>query len=244
MDDKHDMPGDEPTLPPIIVPVKSGPLTRLRNWLLTGIVVTAPIAITIYLAWVFVSWVDDTITPLIPYRYNPESYLPFSVPGLGLVVVIVFLTFVGFLAANLFGRTVLALGERLVNQMPIIRTVYGALKQILETVLKSSSRSFKDVVLVQYPRPGMWALAFVTADTEGEVRRRMPEQMINIFIPTTPNPTSGFLLFVARRECIFLDMSVEEAAKLIISAGVITPPDPADQAANDTEPLAAGGKGR
>ena len=231
-------------MPPIIVPVKSGFLTRLRNWFLTGIVVTAPIAITIYLAWMFITWVDDTITPLIPYKYNPESYLPFSVPGLGLVVVVIFLTFVGFITANLFGRTVIALGERLVNQMPIVRTVYSALKQILETVLKSSSRSFKDVVLVQYPRPGIWALAFVTADTEGEIARRMPDEMISIFIATTPNPTSGFLLFVPRRECIFLDMSVEEAAKLIISAGVISPPDRADQPANDAEPMAAGAKGR
>ncbi|MEQ9642825.1 MAG: DUF502 domain-containing protein [Alphaproteobacteria bacterium] len=234
----------EPKLPPIIVPVKSGPVTRLRNWFLTGIVVTAPIAITIYLAWVFVAWVDDTITPLIPHKYNPETYLPFSVPGLGLVVVVIFLTFIGFITANLFGRTILAFGERLVNQMPIVRTVYSALKQILETVLKSSSRSFKDVVLVQYPREGIWALAFVTANTEGELTRRLPDELVSIFIPTTPNPTSGFLLFVPRKDCIFLDMSVEEAAKLIISAGVITPPDPAAAAANDTGPIAAGGKGR
>ena len=183
MSDSGETNSDEPKLPPIIVPVKSGPLTRLRNWFLTGIVVTAPIAITIYLAWVFVAWVDDTITPLIPQKYNPETYLPFSVPGLGLLVVVVFLTFVGFITANLFGRTIIALGERLVNQMPIIRTVYGALKQILETVLKSSSRSFKEVVLVEYPRKGIWALAFVTADTEGELTRRVPDELVRTIKP-------------------------------------------------------------
>lgn len=200
-------------------------LTRLRNYFLTGIIVTAPISLTIYLTWELIDWIDHKVTPLLPAKYNPETYLPFSLPGLGLVIMVVCLTFIGFLTANIFGRTLIRLGERLVNRMPVVRTVYNALKQILETVLQSSSQSFRQVVMVEYPRRDIWALAFVTADTEGEVERKLGDELINIFVPTTPNPTSGFLLVVPKRDVIMLDMSVEDAAKFIISAGVIIPPD-------------------
>lgn len=200
-------------------------LTRLRNYFLTGIIVTAPISLTVYLTWELIAWIDHQVTPLLPAKYNPESYLPFSIPGLGLLIMVVFLTFVGFLTANIFGRTLIRLGERLVNRMPIVRSVYNALKQILETVLQSSSQSFRQVVMVEYPRRDIWALAFVTADTQGEVERKLGEELLNIFVPTTPNPTSGFLLVVPKRDVIMLDMSVEDAAKFIISAGVIVPPD-------------------
>ncbi|RMF10675.1 MAG: DUF502 domain-containing protein [Alphaproteobacteria bacterium] len=198
-------------------------LHRLRNYFLTGIVVAAPLAITVYLAWAFVRAVDNKITPLIPDKYNPETYLAFSVPGLGLVVVVVFLTLLGALAANLFGRTLIRLGERLLDRMPIIRSIYGTLKQIFETVVSQKSNSFKEVVLVEYPRRGLWALAFVTSETRGEIDDKTEGAMVNVFLPTTPNPTSGFLLFVPRKDVIELDMTVDDGIKYVISAGLVTP---------------------
>ena len=210
--------------PVLIAPrQRPGLFTRLRNYFLTGIIVTAPIVLTIYLTWQFIDWVDRQAIPLLPVKYNPENYLPFSLPGLGLVISVVILTFVGFLTANIFGRTLLKTGERLVNRMPIVRKIYGALKQILETVLSQSSNSFRQAVLVEYPRRGIWTVAFVTGDTDGEVAVRLDDDMINIYVPTTPNPTSGFLLMVPRRDLIYLDMLVEDAAKYIISIGVIAP---------------------
>lgn len=202
---------------------KVGLLARLRNYFLTGIVITAPIGITIYLTYVFVDFVDANITPFIPARYNPETYLPFSVPGLGLLVAVILLIFIGFLTANFLGRSLLHFGERIVARMPVVRTVYSALKQIIETVLKQSSTSFREVVLIEYPRKGLWAIAFVTSEAEGEVADMADDTMISVFLPTTPNPTSGFLLFVPKKDMKFLDMSVEEGVKLVISAGMIWP---------------------
>ncbi len=214
---------EEEELVLIAAPQRLGIFTRLRNYFLTGIIVAAPIALTIYLTWQIIDWVDKQAIPLLPAKYNPENYLPFSLPGLGLVIMVVILTFVGFLTANIFGRTLLKTGERLVNRMPVVRTIYGALKQVLETVLSQSSNSFRQAVLVEYPRRGIWTVAFVTGDTEGEVAECLEDDMINIYVPTTPNPTSGFLLMVPRRDLIFLKMPVEEAAKYIISIGVIAP---------------------
>jgi uncharacterized membrane protein len=208
-------------------------LARLRAYLLTGVVVTAPIAITVWLTWNFIHWVDVQITPLIPTAYNPGTYLPFSVPGLGLLIMLVFLTLVGFVAANFFGRTIIHLGERVVGRMPIVRSIYATAKQIIETVLRNSSRSFREVVLIEYPRKGLWSIAFLTGEAVGELQRRLGEDWITVYMPTTPNPTSGFLLVVHRSEIMPLDMTVEEAIKLIISTGVIVPPD---RAAANAEP--------
>ncbi|RME67165.1 MAG: DUF502 domain-containing protein, partial [Alphaproteobacteria bacterium] len=204
---------------------KRGLLARLRTYLLTGIVVAAPIGITAYLVYVFIVAVDNRITPLIPERYNPQTYLPFAVPGLGLVVAVLFLILLGMITANFFGRRLLALGERILARVPVVRSVYGTLKQIFETVISQSSMSFRDVVLIEYPRRGLWAIAFVTATTQGEIRRRLDDDMVNVFLPTTPNPTSGFLLFVPRRDLIYLDMPVDDGVKYVISAGLVTPAD-------------------
>ncbi len=204
---------------------KIGLFSRLRTYFLTGIVITAPIAITIYLTYVFVDFVDANVTPLIPARYNPETYLPFSVPGLGLFVAVLVLILIGFLTANFLGRSLLHFGERIVARMPVVRSIYKALKQIIETVLAQSSSSFREVVLFEYPRKGIWAIAFVTSEVKGEVADLDEETMISVFLPTTPNPTSGFLLFVPKRDLKFLDMSVEEGVKLVISAGMIWPSD-------------------
>lgn len=205
---------------------KIGFLGRLRAYFLTGIVVAAPIAITIYLTYAFVTFVDDYITPLIPARYNPETYLPFSVPGLGVLISAIGLILIGFFTANFLGRSLLSLGERIVGRMPVIRTIYNALKQIMETMMAQSSTSFREVVLIEYPRKGMWALAFITSTARGDICNiAEDDEVLAVFMPTTPNPTSGFLLFMPKRDIITLDISVEAGIKLIISAGMIWPDD-------------------
>ena len=190
-----------------------------------GILVTAPIFITFYLAWLLVTFVDSKITPLIPATYNPETYLPFALPGLGLLVLIVALMLVGALTAGFVGRLWLRFSERVLSQMPVIRNVYSAVKQILETVLAQQSNAFREAVLIEYPRRGMWAIGFLTGITKGEVQNLTEEQCINVFLPTTPNPTSGFLLFVPKKDIVPLSMSVEDAIKMVISGGIVTPPD-------------------
>ncbi len=197
---------------------------RLRTYFFTGLVVAAPMGITIYLIWWFVSFFDQWIKPYIPSTYNPDSYLPFSVPGVGLFLALFGITVIGAFTANLFGRTIIGLWERLLSSMPVVRTVYSALKQIFETVLSHKSDSFREVCLIEYPRKGLYAIAFVSCDSEGEVPARAKAgDLVSVFLPTTPNPTSGFLLFVPERDVIKLSMTVEEAAKLVISAGLVVP---------------------
>ena len=240
MNDRDSSPEPENEQPQLIRPApKPGIVTRLRNYFLTGIVVTAPISLTVYLTWEFIAWVDDRVTPLLPAKYNPENYLPFSVPGLGLLISFAFLTFVGFITANFFGRTLIRLGESLVNRVPVVRTIYNALRQVLETVFTQSSNSFRQVVLVEYPRRGIWTTAFVTSDTKGEFLRKLDDDLINIYVPTTPNPTSGFLLIVPKRDLIFMDISVEDATKFVISLGIISSKDP-EALKGSVEAVAAG----
>ena len=198
---------------------------RMRAYFITGILVVAPVSITLYLAWIFIGFVDNRITPLIPVQYNPETYLPFALPGLGLLILVVTLILVGAATAGFFGRLWARVSEQILGRMPVIRNVYGAVKQILETVLAQQSKAFREAVLVEYPRRGIWAIAFITGRTEGEVQNITEEECINIFLPTTPNPTSGFLLFVPKKDLIHLDMNVEEAIKMVISGGIVTPPD-------------------
>jgi uncharacterized membrane protein len=204
-------------------------INRLRNYLLTGIIVAAPLTITVYLTASFVRWVDSWVKPWIPSAWNPENYVPFPLPGFGLVVALAALTTLGFLTANIVGRTVIALGESILNRMPLIRSLYAALKQIFETILSERSRTFRQAGLVEYPRKGLWALVFIATEAKGEVSQRLPagDDIISVFLPSTPNPTTGFLLFVPKQDVLVLDMSVEDAAKLIISAGLITPQWPA-----------------
>lgn len=196
---------------------------RLRAYFLTGVIVTAPISITIFLVWQFLTFLDTHVAGLLPERYNPETYLPFSLPGLGLLIMLAFLTLVGMLTAGLAGRSLVRMGERLLSRMPVVRGVYGTLKQIFETVLAQKSRSFREVVLIEYPRRGLGAIGFVTGPTRGEIQVRTEEEMVNVFLPTTPNPTSGFLLFVPKRDLIHLDMTIEEGIKMVISGGIVTP---------------------
>ncbi len=207
--------------------VHSTLMARLRNYLLAGIIVTAPISITFFIVWQVVDFFDETASTLIPARYNPETYLPFSMPGLGFLFVLALITLVGWFTASLLGRSMMRFGERILHRMPVVRSIYGTLKQIFETVLANSSRSFREVVLVEYPRRGLWAIAFVTGPTRGEVAEAMREKdLVNVFLPTTPNPTSGFLLFVPRRDLVHLGMTIEEGMKMVISGGIVTPPGP------------------
>ena len=199
---------------------------KLRAYFLTGLVVSTPVAITFYIIWLVIAGIDRFVRPLIPAAYNPETYLPFSLPGLGVALLFVFITLLGALTANFFGRYLLRIGERVLDRMPVVRSVYSTLKQIVETIASKSSRSFKHVVLIEYPRQGLWAIAFVTSETSGEIHRRIDADMVNVFLPTTPNPTSGFLLFVPRKDVIYLDMTVEEGIRKVISAGLVTPKDP------------------
>lgn len=198
---------------------------HLRAWFLTGVIVTAPIAITIWLLVSFIGWVDRNIAYLLPHGWLQKEEFIYAIPGFGLVVAILTLTVIGFLTANLVGRSLLRWGERAVERMPVVRSIYGALKQIFETILAQSSQSFRQVVLIQYPREGLWTIAFVAANTGGEVARKIDDEMMSVFIPTTPNPTSGFLLFIRRRDTVVLEMTVEEAMRYIVSVGTALPPD-------------------
>ena len=194
---------------------------RLRNYFVTGIAVSAPLVITGYLVWTIISWTDAKLTPLLPAAYNPNSYLPFNIPGLGLVMAIVVLTLMGFLTANIFGRVLIDTTERILGRMPVVRSIYGTTKQVFETIAAQNSTSFKEVVLVEYPRKGLWAIAFVATETKGEVAKVSTDPMVSVFLPTTPNPTSGFLLFVPRKDVITLNMTIEEGIKHVISAGLV-----------------------
>jgi len=201
-------------------------LSKLRANFLTGMIVVAPVFFTAYLMWWFVGLIDSFVLPLVPARYQPEPYLGIDVKGYGVIVFLLFTVFVGSLAKGFIGRAVLHRGEKVVDRMPVVRSIYNALKQIAETVLSQSNSSFERACLVEYPRKGIWAVAFVSTDTGGEVLEKLPrdEAFMSVFLPTTPNPTSGFLLFVPKKDVILLDMDVEAAAKLVISAGLINPP--------------------
>ncbi|MCF4098323.1 DUF502 domain-containing protein [Maritalea mediterranea] len=202
----------------------AGPGRRLTNYFLTGLVIAAPIGLTIYITWSIIRIVDDFVKPLIPSQYNPDTYLPVTVPGFGLVIAFVAIVLLGFLTANLVGRTLVQFGESILHRMPFVSVLYRGLKQIFETVVSQSHSNFKQVGLIQYPREGLWALVFISTSAKGEVADKVHgEDIISVFLPTTPNPTSGFLLFVPRKDIKILDMSVEDGAKLVISAGLVSP---------------------
>ena len=211
---------------------KTGITVRLRNYFLTGLIVCAPLAITIYLTWSIVQWVDSWVKPYLPNVYNPDTYLPISIPGFGLVLVIILITLTGFLTANYIGSTLVSYGEYWLSRMPFVRNIYSGLKQIFQTILAGKSDSFKNVGIIEYPRRGLYAIIFMATETDGEVAVRLKStgneknKMVSVFLPTTPNPTSGFLLFVPKEEITILDMSVEDGAKLVISAGLVTPEYP------------------
>ncbi len=208
------------------IPERISLATRLRNNFLTGLIICAPVAITIWLTLSFIRWADSWVKPYIPTRYNPESYLKFAVPGFGLLIAVIIITMIGFLGKNLIGRSIVGFGESILHRMPLVRTLYKSLKQIFESVLKDQSSSFKKVGLIEFPSPGMWALVFIATDARGEIAARLNEagaEMVAVFMPPTPVPTAGFLMFVPRDRIKLLEMTPEEAAKLLISGGLVMP---------------------
>lgn len=198
---------------------------RFRTYLITGLLVAGPICLTFYLAFIFVDFIDRSVAALFPDTYNPNHYLPFHIPGLGLIVAVALLMLIGALAAGYFGRLFVRLSERVLGRMPFIRGIYGATKQIFETVLAKQSKTFREVVLVEFPRREMWTIGFVTGPVEGEIAEVSADEMVGILVPTTPNPTGGYLLFVPRRDVVPLAMTVEEGIKLVVSGGIVVPPD-------------------
>ena len=198
---------------------------RIRNYFLTGLIVAGPVAITVYLIWSFVTWVDDLVRPFIPPAFRPETYLPIKIPGFGLIIAFLALTLLGFLTANLVGRKMVEFSERILERMPVVRPLYRGLKQIFETLFSKSASTFRTVGLVEFPAPGMWSLVFLSTPPGADITARLPsqEEHVSVFMPCTPNPTTGFFFFVPRREVIELDITVEAAAKLIMTAGMIQP---------------------
>src|SRR6266699_6728470 len=210
-------------------PAKPGPfhhglVGRLRNYFLTGLILVAPAYITISLTWWFINWVDDLVRPFIPIAYRPETYLPVKIPGLGLIIVFAAMTLLGFLTANFVGRKLVEFSEEILNRMPVVRPIYNSLKQIFQTLFAKGGSSFRRVGLVEFPSPGMWSLVFLSNSASAEIAARLPDtEHIAAFMPCTPNPTTGFFFYVPRREIIEIDIRVEEAAKLIMTAGMIQP---------------------
>ena len=209
-------------------------LARLRTSFLTGIVVIAPVALTIWLIWSVIGWFDGFVLPFVPDAYRPEQILntifgydlKLNIRGVGVVVFLVFATLVGWLAKGLIGRSFIKYAENLVNRMPVVRSFYSGIKQIAETVFAQQERSFEKACMIEYPRKGIWAIGFISTTAKGEIAERNSSEgpMVSVFVPTTPNPTSGFLLFFPKADIVELDMSIEDAAKLVISAGLVYPP--------------------
>lgn len=200
-----------------------GAASRLRNYFLTGLILVGPIYITINLTWWFINWVDDAMRPFIPAALRTETYLPFRVPGYGLIIALCGLTLLGFLTANLVGRTLVEFSENLLNRMPIVRPIYKTMKQIFETLFSKSGSSFGKVALAEFPA-GMWSVVFIASPPTGNVAERLPgDDFVSCFLPCTPNPTTGFFFYAPRDQVIELDITVEQAMTLIMSAGMAQP---------------------
>ena len=222
-------------------PRQPGIIARLRSNFLAGLIIVAPIGMTIWLIWTVVGWVDSWVWPFVPDAYQPTALLNYvlgrepgneitvNVRGVGVVVFLLFTVIVGWMGKGLIGRSFLNWGERLVDRTPVVRSIYNAVKQIAETVFSQRETSFDKACLVEYPRRGIWAFAFISTNAKGEVNEKLNngEPVVTVFLPTTPNPTSGFLLFLPQSDVHVLDMTVEDAAKLVISAGLVYPNDKA-----------------
>ena len=220
--------------PKILTKPQSGLIAGFRNSFLTGLVVIAPVALTIWLIWSVIGWIDGFVLPFIPNLYHPDNIVntifgqdvAINIRGLGVVVFLLFTTLVGWIAKGFLGRSLIRIGENLVRRMPVVRSIYSGVKQIAETVFAQSDRSFEKACLIEYPRKGIWAVGFVSTEAKGEVKYKAKSNsdLLSVFVPTTPNPTSGFMLFFPRNDVIELEMSIEDAAKLVISAGLVYPP--------------------
>lgn len=208
------------------------PERRRRRWLgglrtnfFTGLVVVAPIGMTLWLIWTITGKIDSWVLPFIPTTFTLKPYIGIDLRGLGVIIFLIFTVIVGWMTKGIMGKSLLRWGEEIVDRMPVVRSIYNGLKQLAETVFAQTDTSFDKVCLIEYPRKGIWAIAFISTTTKGEVSQKIPvaEQMISVFLPTTPNPTSGFLLFLPQSELIELEMTVGDAMKLVISAGLVYP---------------------
>ncbi len=206
-------------------------MQRIRSNFLTGLVIVAPIVLTGYLIWTVVTFIDAKVVPLVPAAYNPSTYLGTYVPGFGVVIFLVFTAIFGALTKGIFGRQLLRMWENLVGRTPVVRSIYSGLKQVVETVISQNNATFQKACLIEYPRRGIWVIGFITTDATGEVQEKTSDDMTAIFVPTTPNPTSGVFVYVPKPDVIILDMTIEDAAKLVISAGLVVPPTRAEIAA-------------
>ncbi|WP_135505541.1 DUF502 domain-containing protein [Roseovarius aestuariivivens] len=222
-------------------PKRPGRFAGLRTSFLTGIIVIAPVGLTVWLIWSLIGWVDGFVLPFVPDTYQPEQvinrwilgydspadegWININIRGVGVIVFLLFTLFVGWIAKGLIGKSLIRFAESLVDRMPVVRSIYSGVKQIAETVFAQSERSFEKACLIEYPRKGIWAIGFISTNARGEVleKAQVSDELLSIFVPTTPNPTSGFLLFFPKEDVIELDMSIEEAAKLVISAGLVYP---------------------
>src|SRR5947208_9168354 len=202
-----------PSVPPGELPPEAprGLMARFRNYFLTGLVVAGPVAITFYLTWWFVNWVDNLVRPFVPTAYRPETYLPFGLPGSGLIVAVIALTLLGFLTANLIGRQLVDFGDRLLGRMPVVRAIYRSLKQVFETLFSGNGSSFRRVGLVEFPSPGMWSIVLISQSPSTEIANSLPgqEEHISVFLPCSPNPTTGFFFYVPKSKIIEVELSAE-----------------------------------
>lgn len=199
--------------------------SKLKAYFFTGILVTAPVAMTFYLAYKLIFWIDGLVDKVLPPKFLPDTYLPVTIPGLGLIILVALLILIGMFATGFLGKFFLRLGEWIVYKLPFISSIYSLIKQVFSTFLSNKNQAFNKVVMLEYPRKGLWIMGLVSTDTTGEMQEKLPSPMINVFIPTTPNPTSGFLIFVPKTEVIELEISVEDAIKFIISGGIVNPED-------------------
>ena len=223
--------------PPKYTKRRKGWVGAMRSNFLTGLVIIAPIALTAWLIWSVVGWIDARVWSIVPDGYQPDRYIQtlfdiqlseqYDIRGFGLIVFLVFTFFVGWLGKGFLGRSLLRWAEGLVHRMPVVRTIYSGVKQIAETVFNQKNNSFDKACLIEYPRKGIWVIGFIATTARGEVADHAPEDddLVSVFVPTTPNPTSGFLLFVPASDIKELHMTVENAAKLVISAGLVYPED-------------------
>ena len=221
------MSDSDPTIPgPPGAPgrIRPSARARLRNYFLTGLIVAGPLAITLYITWWFINLVDGWMKPLVPARYSPDTYLPFRVPGFGLVVAFVGLTLLGFLTANLVGKSLLNMGEVFLARMPVVRSIYKGVKQIFETVFKQDGQSFRQVGLIEWPGEGLWSLCFITEPAAGALAEALPNaDHLCVFVPCTPNPTTGYLVIMERARVKEIDLTPDDAFKLLMSMGIIQP---------------------
>jgi len=210
-------------IPDVGKPKPLGLFAWLRGRFFAGMVIAAPLAATYFILQFLITFIDNRVKPLLPPLLKPETYTNYAIPGFGVLVLIIALTVLGAVTANLIGRSLLSLTDRVLSRIPIVRNVYAALKQLTEVLTNNQQASFDRCVMVEYPKAGSWCIGFVSSHAKGEIGAKLGTQKIGVFVPTTPNPTSGFLIYVDETESIPLQMTVEEGAKMILTAGLVVP---------------------